>query len=41
MFINALHDEFKQITIHPIKFSNDAHKEAVRKYNDFINANDF
>ena len=41
MFINALHDEFKQITIHPIKFSNDAHKEAVRKYNYFINANDF
>ena len=39
--INVLHDEFKQISIHPIKFSNDNHKEAIRKYNYFINANDF
>ena len=39
--INVLHDEFKQISIHPIKFSNDSQKEAVRKYNYFINANDF
>ena len=35
--INVLHDEFKQISIHPIKFSSDEQKEAVRKYNYFIN----
>ena len=39
--INVLHDEFKQISIHPIKFSNDIQKEAVRMYNYFINAKDF
>ena len=37
MCINVLHDEFKQISIHPIKFSSDEQKEAVRKYNYFIN----
>ena len=41
MCINVLHDEFKQISIHPIKFSKENKKEAVRKYNYFINANDF
>jgi len=41
MCINVLHDEFKQISIHPIKFSKDNKKEDVRKYNYFINANDF
>ena len=35
--INVLHDEFKQISIQPIKFSSDEQKEAVRKYNYFIN----
>ena len=39
--INVLHEEFKQISIHPIKFSNDIQKEAVRMYNYFINAKDF
>ena len=39
--INVLHEEFKQISIHPIKFSNDTQKEAIRIYNYFINAKDF
>ena len=39
--INVLHKEFKQISIHPIKFSNDTKKEAIRIYNYFINAKDF
>ena len=39
--INVLHDEFQQISIHPIKFSSKELKDVVRKYNFFINANDF
>ena len=39
--INVLHDEFQQISIHPIKFSKEDQKNSVRKYNFFINANDF
>ena len=41
MCIKVLHNDFKQISIHPIKFSKDNEKKAVRKYNYFINANDF
>ena len=39
--INVLHDEFQQISIHPIKFSSKELKDVVRNYNFFINANDF
>ena len=39
--INVLENEFEQIFIHPIKFSNDEFKHGVNKYNYFINSNDF
>ena len=39
--INFLHEDFQQLSVHPLKFSKDEIKDAVRKYNYFINANDF
>ena len=39
--IKVLYDEFQQMFIHPIKFSNYKNKEKVNKYNFFINAIDF
>ena len=41
IYCNVRHDEFQQISIHPIKFSKKEAKISVRKYNFFINANDF
>ena len=41
MCINVLHDEFKQISIHPIKFSNSDLRDSVDKYISFINAKDY
>ena len=39
--INVLYNEFQQLFIHPLKFSNDKNKEEVNKYNFFINAVNF
>ena len=39
--INVLYKEFQQFSIHPIKFSKDAFKEGVNKYNFFVNAKEY
>ena len=39
--VNILRKDFKQISIHPIKFSNEEFKKGVLLYNYFINANEF
>ena len=39
--ISFLYEDFQQLSVHPLKFSKDEIKDAVRKYNYFINANEF
>lgn len=39
--LNVLYEEFRQFSIHPIKFSNEELKIGVNKYNFFVNAIDY
>ena len=39
--ISFLYEDFQQLSVHPLKFSKDEIKNAVRKYNYFINADEF
>ena len=39
--VNFLYKDFRQISIHPIKFSNSDLRDSVDKYISFINAKDY